>query len=402
MQVRGFYGVLMDRPTIASLLSDASKLLRNEFEFIRTSNPHAGEKGAEAETVLSRFLNQHLPKRWSANSGVIIDHSNNLSRQTDVIVYDAMTSPVYRASERMQIVPWNSVGAVIEVKSKLTKKELKDAYEKIGSCKALKKDPMSSIDSNPTRSDGASSGTLGVVFAFSAELSLNALSRTVKELNSETPSHLWPDLIVILDLGLIAYGVAYPGQANIGGLLLTMPVPDVLTYSPPPWYVHLMTYADGPMTLNRFFMTLMQHLTLYPYRRTSPSYEIALAGAAKEVTAVTGYQFARDYVLRPVPKELIGAKVRPLSILLSVKGGQQIGRVEYIPWQDGAVIRSFGFPLTKYLATLTKAPEALAIRDPEDSNAMLTTILSISEKQFRAWPTKLQTLRINGEILEPE
>jgi len=51
----------MQKPTISTLFNDAAQKLRSDFEYIRSSNPHAGEKGAEVEEILKTFLNQHLP-----------------------------------------------------------------------------------------------------------------------------------------------------------------------------------------------------------------------------------------------------------------------------------------------------------------------------------------------------
>jgi hypothetical protein len=96
-------------PTVAQLFNEAAKKLRAEFEFIRTTNPHPGEKGAEAEQVVQDFLNHHLPQRFRATSGIIIDKANGLSPQTDVIIYDALTSPVYRYSEKMLMLPLDTV-----------------------------------------------------------------------------------------------------------------------------------------------------------------------------------------------------------------------------------------------------------------------------------------------------
>jgi hypothetical protein len=79
-----------------------------------------GGKGLEVEEVLRKFLNAHLPRRYSACSGVMIDVENHMSKQTDVMVYDALSSPEYRASEQLQIVPADAVASVIEVKSCLT------------------------------------------------------------------------------------------------------------------------------------------------------------------------------------------------------------------------------------------------------------------------------------------
>ena len=71
---------------IEDLFKEAGKHLRNEFESIKASNPHYGERGTETELILIEFLNDHLPKRFNATSGIIVDNQNNISKQTDVII----------------------------------------------------------------------------------------------------------------------------------------------------------------------------------------------------------------------------------------------------------------------------------------------------------------------------
>jgi len=57
--------------------------------------------------------------------------SSNVSKQTDVIIFNALNCPTYQASESAAIYPANNVAAVIEVKSKLDTRELEDAFNKI-------------------------------------------------------------------------------------------------------------------------------------------------------------------------------------------------------------------------------------------------------------------------------
>ena len=113
-----------------SIFEKASAKLRQDFDELY-SVPHSALKGAEAEKIIRSFLNNHLPKRFSAGSGFIIDPSDKISRQTDVVVYDAINCPVYRASEEAAIFPSTNVAAVVEVKSKLNKDELISAFNNI-------------------------------------------------------------------------------------------------------------------------------------------------------------------------------------------------------------------------------------------------------------------------------
>lgn len=121
--------------SLNEIISSAGRQLREDFAEIQKCNPHAAERGSEAEETLKEFLTKKLPRRFDVASGIVIGGENQISRQTDVIIYDAMNSPVYRTGSRLQILPRDNVACVIEVKSKINKDELKDAASKIADVK---------------------------------------------------------------------------------------------------------------------------------------------------------------------------------------------------------------------------------------------------------------------------
>lgn len=84
------------------------------------------------------FLKAHLPQRFDVGAGFIIDPLDNVSKQSDVVIYDAYNCPVYRASEEAAIFPSDNVAAVVEVKSRLTRERLHDAFQNIASTKSLR------------------------------------------------------------------------------------------------------------------------------------------------------------------------------------------------------------------------------------------------------------------------
>jgi hypothetical protein len=202
---------------IQELISQAGKRLRAEFENIKNSNPHFAERGAEAEIILSDFLNQHLPKRFAAGSGLVVDSKNSISSQTDVIIYDAENSPIYRKGDRVLILPNDNVSAVIEVKSNLSKQELEDAASKIASVKRLEKSPITDIDQPVTFSPLITTKTLGIVFAYESSTSLETLAENLRDINRDVPSDQWIDLVVILDKGVIGYLVQLPFSQELPG-----------------------------------------------------------------------------------------------------------------------------------------------------------------------------------------
>lgn len=253
----------MTELTVPQLFEAAGRQLKQDFERIRETNPHSGEKGSELEDVLRRFLNQHLPQRFRATSGILIDSENNRSRQTDVIIYDALSSPVYRASERLQILPAHTTAAVIEVKSTLNEASLRDGYKKIHSCKSLRPEPMRPVDRSATSTSLDATGLLGIVFGFSSELTLTSLAERAVELNKEYDSDHWPDLIVALDRGIVAYAMMPPGP-NMPASRLGARAPaanDAL--GAPPFYVPMLVQELGDSTLNHFFLSLLAQLTFW-------------------------------------------------------------------------------------------------------------------------------------------
>jgi hypothetical protein len=184
------------------ILEAAEKHLRWEFEEIKRNNSHPAESGAEAEIILGKFLKDHLPRRFHTESGFVIGPGGILSKQTDLIVFDKLESPIYGRGPRVHIVPRDNVAAVIEVKSKLNKDELADAAVKIGSVKRIRPSPITNVDQPVTFAPTIMTNTLGCVFAFDSYTGLHTLAENLREINSTQESGAWIDLVVILDKGL--------------------------------------------------------------------------------------------------------------------------------------------------------------------------------------------------------
>ena len=202
------------------LLISAAQQLRQEFKEIQDNNPHSAESGAEAEIILTKFLKDRLPRRFNVESGVVLGSKGEVSKQTDLIVYDALNSPVYRKGPRVHILPRDNVAAIVEVKSKLNKEQLKDAAEKIASVKQIKPSPISNIDQPVTFGELIISNTFGCVFAYDSYTSLETLAENLKEINEKHDSSHWIDLVVVLDRGTLSYAVQMPFGQNFPGWFL--------------------------------------------------------------------------------------------------------------------------------------------------------------------------------------
>lgn len=98
---------------------------------------HHVTKGNFAEEKWIEWLRKYLPKRYSVDKAFAIDCYDNISKQTDILIYDRQYSPfVFNESDAMYI-PAESIYAVFEVKQDFSKKNLIDASEKIASVRKL-------------------------------------------------------------------------------------------------------------------------------------------------------------------------------------------------------------------------------------------------------------------------
>jgi hypothetical protein len=121
---------------------DFIRLWIDEFLFVFQQSERkyrSLERGAPREETLRRALREFLPQRFGVAAGHVISGKPAWSQQSDVIIYDALNAPIFSRDEGHQglVIPVESVLGIIEVKSTLSKKELKDALEKVAQFKRL-------------------------------------------------------------------------------------------------------------------------------------------------------------------------------------------------------------------------------------------------------------------------
>ncbi|HET7098982.1 MAG TPA: DUF6602 domain-containing protein [Patescibacteria group bacterium] len=208
--------VPIKNPTRTQIFTEASKNLRQDLERAK-SIPHHGERGKEVENILKNFLKEHLPKRYDVASGFILDRADNVSPQTDVIVYDASSCPIFETYEDNLIIPSDNAAAVIEVKSNLTKKDIEDAAEKIANIKSLNK---SAIDLPP---GPWNLNTIGILFAFKSSLSLETIGTHYKNSIAKHKLGRHIDYIFVLDEGMLSINAHLPGDPGFAPIMLYSP-----------------------------------------------------------------------------------------------------------------------------------------------------------------------------------
>ena len=113
-----------------------AKSLRAEFEATEIIQ-HGGTKGSWRENTVRSFLQAYLPGQMqTSHGGEIVSVSGRVSNECDIIIFDRSTPP-FLVDADSAVVPNECTYGVVEVKTRLTKKELVDSCEKIRRVKLL-------------------------------------------------------------------------------------------------------------------------------------------------------------------------------------------------------------------------------------------------------------------------
>jgi hypothetical protein len=157
------------RVDIGEVLESYSRKLWHDFqEEARTSNDDF-DRGQPHEAAVREFLSTRLPGRYGVGEGIVIDASGGQSRHCDVVVYDRQRTPILSSETGLTIWPFESVYAVAQVKSKLTRSELESAVQDIADFKALSRLPDDFVSTPATRA-APRNPAIGLLIAYETEL----------------------------------------------------------------------------------------------------------------------------------------------------------------------------------------------------------------------------------------
>jgi len=113
---------------------------QNLYNSTESTYENAFDRGAPREDFVRKFLKLYLPKKYGITTGKVIGPNGILSRQADIIIYDSLNSPIVFDEEHgkeFQIIPAESVIAVIEVKSIMTCDVYQNIIDNIKSFKTI-------------------------------------------------------------------------------------------------------------------------------------------------------------------------------------------------------------------------------------------------------------------------
>ena len=113
-----------------------SQLLENELEvFIKntklfSSSTDGHLKGMHTEATFRNIVKKFIPSELEVSNGWIYDETGNKSEERDILIYDPRKAPRFLFDVGVGIIPLSSLCYDIQIKSSLSEKKIKDAYDK--------------------------------------------------------------------------------------------------------------------------------------------------------------------------------------------------------------------------------------------------------------------------------
>lgn len=187
-------------PGLTKVFRGVQERLISEFRSTMLID-HPGDVGTARETLLRDFLTKHnlLPNRYGITRGSshVLSSSGHISKQVDLLIYDSQSAPKLLSFGDVGYFPIECCYGLIEAKSNLSSEKLvHDGLAKISSYKQLKVRRKGQL---------AAADGFGILVAHTSSLAWSTLIESVREWESDRSSSEWPNLVVVLDKGVIGH-----------------------------------------------------------------------------------------------------------------------------------------------------------------------------------------------------
>ena len=195
--------------TIADYMADvAAEMARRSAAIRRDFATHRPSGGNNREDLVAKFLNEHLPDRFGVSTGLIISHDGVFSNEADLVVVDRMNNaPLYATSEKKHWLV-EAVYGLIEVKTQLSPRDLKDAVSKLRRFKCLQR------RFRETRDGQGMEESLAILWSYESPDPRVVKANLVSSL-APIPMEERPDFVVVPDK-LVARSGSYLELATLG------------------------------------------------------------------------------------------------------------------------------------------------------------------------------------------
>lgn len=160
--------------SIKKLLDNRQKLLTATLE---ANLNHPTTKGDHSEDAWIKFFRNFLPSKYAIDKGFVFDSTGKLSDQIDVIIYDALYTPlIFESESGEKFITAESVYAVFEVKQEINKNHIEYAHEKILTVQNLHRTSRSIIVAGQQKNARSLTKILGGILTSNA-VSFDAVSK---------------------------------------------------------------------------------------------------------------------------------------------------------------------------------------------------------------------------------
>jgi hypothetical protein len=321
--------------------------------------------GANLNVLLNSFLNRYLPWPFRATPGIAVDTGGVESAE--------FGSLIYTSTQDLAKVPADALACAIDVHRTLGVEELRASYERISQIKKLAKTPLP-----PTPKTPVADVTMCIIFAVESTVPLEKIGEELEQLNKTRSHHHWVNAVVVLSRGTVSYACQFPHQP-LGDFL----PPASGGFMLAPMYIHIFARPHSPFALNRMCSILFPYLCFFSPGMPSLPYKEMLEGAPQIGMAIAPYQMNLKGDLVPVPQELRFNQffLFPVSFRVEDDNGNELARVQYLPWQEGGVVRVIGkMPIEIFLVFAGK--EAMSQPIIRWQGEQYSGVIPLSRSQF--------------------
>jgi hypothetical protein len=315
---------------------------------------------------------------FRAESLKLVDTTGACSPAFGVVLYKTDAKTVDCA------VAADNAAVAIDICDHLDLATLQEAYARVGAAKRLAKSPV-------RRGEERSTITLGILFACTSSMSLEAIADELYRLNCDANHRYWPDMIVVRSVGIINYAVQFPGEPASGDFL--PPASNAFDNGVPPIYIVIVMRSMGDYYLNKMIAFVVGHLHVFSPDASvrSLNWMDILEGASTSAVTALGFQPTLRGQIVPVPREEYNDRIMPLqSAVIEDRSGTPLGSVTYRRWQDGAIILLAGpLPLSGLLLFLPNIG-SMNLSTIRRDNLQLSYVLPLSIIEFQTFLDSLQ------------
>jgi len=325
--------------------------------------------GSNIAANLNLCLNQFLTWPFKAGPASITDTEGNNTKFDSVI----FTSSQGTTEDKPVNINVDAVACATYVVDSLGRDELFAGYKRIAALKSLKRSPA------PNIRYPINTSPLGIIFTVDSTMPIEDLAELIILQNKEHPSTLWPDMVVVLSKGTVNYIAQVHGDSSKNNFVL----PSRTFSKVPPMYIYVMAQGLGLFSMNSMCGLLFMHLLTFSPGTSLPTKEVVLEGVSQFGITVGAYQLNLQGKLVPVTNDFYSARgLIPLPFRIEDSDGTLLSHLEFIPWQDGGVVRLTGqLPLDGILVFL--GPVAKNAEIIKQSDGAISTVLPIGQTEFR-------------------